>query len=59
MVLAEGVAEDLEIFEVGVFGVDVELDAAHRHVEEDAVVDLAEGGAGMMVSDCRDISLAQ
>lgn len=45
MVLAEGVAEDLEVLEVGVVGVGVELDARHGQVEEDAVVDLAEGGA--------------
>lgn len=50
MVLAEGIAEDLEVLEVGVFGIDVELDTAHWDIEEDAVVDLAEGGAAV---DCQ------
>ena len=45
-VFAEGVGEDFEVLEVGVVGVGVEFDACHGHVEEDAVVDLAEGGAG-------------
>ena len=31
---------------VGVLAIHVELDAGHGHVEEDAVVDLAEGRAG-------------
>lgn len=37
--------QDLEIRDVCIFSVDVELDTGHRHVEEDAVVDLAEGSA--------------
>lgn len=45
VVLAEGVAKDFEVLEIGIFGVHVELDAAHGHVKEDAVVDLAEGSA--------------
>lgn len=45
VVLAEGVAEDLEVFEICIFGVDVEFDPAHGDIEEDAVVDLAECGA--------------
>ena len=42
MVFAEGVAKDLEVLEVGIFGSGVELYARHGKVEEDAVVDLAE-----------------
>lgn len=42
----EDVGQDLEVVEVGVFGVCVEFDPRHGHVEEDAVVDLAECGAG-------------
>ena len=45
MVFAEGVSEDFEVFEVGIIGVGVEFDARHGEVEEDGVVDLAEGGA--------------
>lgn len=45
VVLAEGVAKDFEVLEIGIFGVHVELDAAHGNVQEDAVVDLAEGSA--------------
>lgn len=34
------VLENLEVLYVGVFGVDVEFDSAHRHVEEDGIVHL-------------------
>ena len=51
MVFAESVGEDLEVLEVGVLGVDVKLDARHGDVEEDAVVDLAEGGAVHILLD--------
>lgn len=37
--------EDLEVLNVGIFRVHVELDAGHGNIAEDAVVDLAEGGA--------------
>lgn len=37
--------QDLEVLNVGIFSVDVELDARHGHITEDAVVDLAEGGS--------------
>lgn len=36
--------QDLEVLDVGVFGVDIELDTRHRYIEEDAVEDLAESG---------------
>lgn len=36
--------QDLEILYVGIFGIDVELDARHGHVKKDAVVHLAERG---------------
>ena len=36
--------ENLEVLNVGIFGVHVELDAGHGYIEEDAVVDLAKGG---------------
>ena len=52
MVFAEGVAEDLEVLKISVFGVGVELDACHGEVEEDAVVDLAEGGAVIGEMNC-------
>ena len=42
---AECVGQDLEVFEILVFGGCVELDAAHGKVEEDTVVDLAERSA--------------
>lgn len=42
----EAILQDLEVLDVGVFGVDVEFDARHGDVEVDAVVDLAEGGSG-------------
>ncbi len=42
--LGERTLEDLEVLDIGIFRVDVELDARHGHVEEDAVVDLAESG---------------
>lgn len=45
----ERTLQDLEVLDVGIFGVDVELDARHGHVEEDAVVHLAEGGAVVVV----------
>lgn len=35
--------------DVGIFAIDVELDTGHGHVHEDAVVNLAEGGA---IADC-------
>jgi len=38
--------KDFEVLNVGVLAIHVELDAGHGHVEEDAVVDLAEGRAG-------------
>lgn len=38
--------KDLEVLNVGVLAIHVELDAGHGDVEEDAVVDLAEGSAG-------------
>lgn len=41
--------QDFEVLDVGIFGVDVELDARHRHVKKDAVVHLAEGGAVVVV----------
>jgi hypothetical protein len=44
-VLAGRTLQDFEVLDVGIFGVDVELDARHGHVKEDAVVHLAEGGA--------------
>lgn len=37
--------QDLEVLDVGIFGVDVELDAGHGHIAKNAVVYLAEGGA--------------
>ena len=37
--------QDLEILYVCILGIDVELDARHGNIEEDAVVDLAEGSA--------------
>jgi hypothetical protein len=46
---AECVGQDLEVFEILVFGGCVELDAAHGKVEEDTVVDLAKRSA---VVDC-------
>ena len=52
VVFAEVVGEDLEVLEVGVFGVGVELDARHGDVEEDAVVDLAEGGTTSIGMRC-------
>jgi len=39
---AEGVGEDLEVFEVLVLCCRIELHPGHGEVEEDAVVDLAE-----------------
>lgn len=35
--------EYLEVLEVGVFGIDIELDSGHRDIKKDAVKDLAEG----------------
>lgn len=37
--------EDLEVLDIGVFRGHVELDAGHGNIAEDAVVNLAEGGA--------------
>lgn len=44
-VLARRTLQDLEVLDVGVFSVDIELDAGHGHIEKDAVVDLAKGRA--------------
>lgn len=38
--------QDLEVLDVGVLGVDVELDARHGHVAEDAVEHLAKSSSG-------------
>lgn len=38
--------KNLEVLDVGIFCVDIELDSRHGDVEEDAVENLAEGGAG-------------
>ena len=48
-VLGRRTLQDFEVLNVGIFGVDVELDARHGHVKEDAVVHLAEGGAIVVV----------
>lgn len=40
--------QHLEVGNVGIFGVDVELDSGHGNIEEDAVKDLAEGGSGVV-----------
>lgn len=40
--------EDLEVLEVGVFGVDVELDTRHWDVEVDRVEDLAKSGSATL-----------
>ncbi len=40
--------QDLEILYVGILCVDVELDSGHRDIEEDAVIDLAQGGTAEM-----------
>lgn len=37
--------QDLEILNIGVFGVDVELHTRHGHIAKNAIVHLAEGGA--------------
>ena len=42
--------QDFEVLYVCIFRVDVELDAGHGQVKEDAVVHLAEGGANVV--DC-------
>lgn len=42
--------EDLEILEVGVFGVDVELDTRHWDVEVDRIEDLAKSSSASFVS---------
>lgn len=55
MVFLESVGEDFEVLEVLVLAVGVEFDARHRQVEEDAVVDLAEGGAGAALFDLGDV----
>lgn len=36
--------QDLEILNVGIFGVDVELDTRHGHITKNAIVHLAESG---------------
>lgn len=36
--------QDLEILNVGIFGVDIELDTRHGHITKNAIVHLAEGG---------------
>lgn len=46
--MAKPTLQDLEVLNVGIFRVDIELDAGHGHVKEDAVVDLAKGGTAMM-----------
>lgn len=45
VVFTEQIAEDFEIVEVGILALGIELDTAHGDIEEDAVVDLAQGGA--------------
>ena len=42
MVLPEGVAQNFEVLQVRIFGVDGEFDPGHGHVEEDAVIYLTE-----------------
>ena len=59
MVFAESVLEDLEVLEVLVFAVGVEFDAGHGHVQEDGVVDLAEGGAGAALFDFGYVELEE
>ena len=49
VVFAEAIGEDFEVLEVGVFRCCVEFDARHGEVEEDAVVDLAEGGSTFII----------
>ena len=46
MVLAEEVAENLEVLEIRIFAFRIELYAAERSVEEDAVVHLYKCSAG-------------
>ncbi len=38
--------QDLEVLDVGILGVDIELDSGHGDIEEDAIVDLAKGSSG-------------
>jgi len=47
VVLAKGVGEDLEVIQVRILGIGVEFDARHGQIEEDGIVNLAEGSTVM------------
>lgn len=59
VVAREGILKNLEVLDVGVFGVNVELDSGHGYVQEDAIEDLAEGRPGTALFDFGDIKLEQ
>lgn len=53
----EGVLKDFEVLNVCVFSIDIELDAAHGHIQVDRVKYLAEGSTSTALLHLGNIQL--